>query len=81
MLELGRSQSWTRALQTISGDVRMNAAPLMDYFKKLHDWLMEQNQKNNRTVGWTTETKPCKCEIPMGWFGHRRLGTDVFICT
>ncbi|XP_059211362.1 angiotensin-converting enzyme 2 [Centropristis striata] len=52
MLELGRSQSWTRALQTISGDVRMDAGPLLDYFQKLHDWLKEENQKQNSNVGW-----------------------------
>ncbi|XP_029702274.1 angiotensin-converting enzyme 2 [Takifugu rubripes] len=58
MLELGRSQSWTRALETISGDRRMDARPLLDYFKKLHEWLIEENQKYNRTVGWKTETEP-----------------------
>ncbi|XP_074475581.1 angiotensin-converting enzyme 2 isoform X1 [Sebastes fasciatus] len=54
MLELGRSQSWTRALQTISGDVKMDARPLLDYFQKLHDWLKVENEKHGRTVGWTT---------------------------
>uniref|UniRef100_G3PQP4 Angiotensin-converting enzyme n=1 Tax=Gasterosteus aculeatus aculeatus TaxID=481459 RepID=G3PQP4_GASAC len=54
MLELGRSQSWTRALETISGDVKMNARPLLDYFQKLHDWLQAENKKNNRRVGWNT---------------------------
>lgn len=63
MLELGRSQSWTRALETISGDRRMDARPLLDYFKKLHVWLIEENKKYNRTVGWKTETEPCKYEI------------------
>ncbi|XP_041660894.1 angiotensin-converting enzyme 2 [Cheilinus undulatus] len=58
MLELGRSQSWTRALETISGDVKMNAQPLLDYFKKLHDWLKEDNMKHNRHVGWKTEEDP-----------------------
>ncbi|XP_070690202.1 angiotensin-converting enzyme 2 [Pempheris klunzingeri] len=58
MLELGRSQSWTRALRTISGDIRMDAQPLLDYFQKLHVWLKEENQKNNRTVGWETEVDP-----------------------
>lgn len=63
MLELGRSQSWTRALETISGDRRMDARPLLDYFKKLHEWLREENKKYSRTVGWKTETEPCKYEI------------------
>lgn len=73
MLELGRSQSWTRALHTISGDVRMNAAPLMDYFKKLHDWLIKENQNQNRTVGWKTEVEPCKYETPLGMFWIQKL--------
>ncbi|GAA6218829.1 angiotensin-converting enzyme 2 [Lates japonicus] len=58
MLELGRSQSWTKALQTISGDVRMDARPLLDYFQKLHDWLKAENKKHNRTVGWNTAVDP-----------------------
>ncbi|XP_008402714.1 angiotensin-converting enzyme 2 [Poecilia reticulata] len=58
MLELGRSESWTRALETITGDVRMNAGPLLDYFKKLYDWLKENNQKHGRTVGWKTTVDP-----------------------
>ncbi|XP_071345502.1 angiotensin-converting enzyme 2 [Trachinotus anak] len=58
MLELGRSQSWTRALHTISGDTKMNARPLLDYFQKLHDWLKVENKKHNRTVGWQTKTDP-----------------------
>uniref|UniRef100_A0A8C2WBB9 Angiotensin-converting enzyme n=1 Tax=Cyclopterus lumpus TaxID=8103 RepID=A0A8C2WBB9_CYCLU len=60
MLELGRSQSWTRALNTISGDVRMDARPLLDYFQKLHDWLQTENKKNQRTVGWKTAIDPCE---------------------
>ncbi|XP_042345477.1 angiotensin-converting enzyme 2 [Plectropomus leopardus] len=58
MLELGRSQSWTRALHTISGDVRMDAGPLLDYFQKLHDWLKVENHKHNRKIGWKTEIDP-----------------------
>ncbi|KAG7234632.1 hypothetical protein INR49_004157 [Caranx melampygus] len=58
MLELGRSQSWTRALDTIAGETNMNARPLLDYFQKLYDWLREDNQKNNRRVGWKTDVDP-----------------------
>lgn len=62
MLELGKSQSWTRALETISGDTRMNARPLMDYFQKLYDWLRADNIKHNRFVGWDTGVEPCEYE-------------------
>ncbi|XP_075934093.1 angiotensin-converting enzyme 2 [Anarhichas minor] len=58
MLELGRSQSWTRALHTISGDFKMDARPLLDYFQKLHDWLQAENKKHNRNVGWKTAIDP-----------------------
>ncbi|KAK7912939.1 hypothetical protein WMY93_013150 [Mugilogobius chulae] len=61
MLELGRSQSWTRALETISGDVRMDAQPLLDYFQKLYIWLQEENRKNGRYVGWNPAIDPCEC--------------------
>uniref|UniRef100_A0A7N6B0Z6 Angiotensin-converting enzyme n=1 Tax=Anabas testudineus TaxID=64144 RepID=A0A7N6B0Z6_ANATE len=53
-----QSQSWTRALHTISGDVRMDAGPLLAYFQKLHVWLQAENQKHGRTVGWNTATDP-----------------------
>lgn len=59
MLELGRSQSWTRALKTISGDTRMDATALLDYFQKLYDWLKADNLKNKRTVGWK-KADPCE---------------------
>ncbi|XP_044048369.1 angiotensin-converting enzyme 2 [Siniperca chuatsi] len=58
MLELGRSQSWTKALHTISGNVKMDARPLLDYFQKLHDWLKAENMKHNRIVGWNSAIDP-----------------------
>ncbi|KAM9408267.1 angiotensin-converting enzyme 2 [Pholidichthys leucotaenia] len=58
MLELGRSQSWTRALHTISGDVRMDAGPLLDYFQTLYDWLKADNEMHNRNVGWDEDPYP-----------------------
>lgn len=58
MLELGRSKSWTRALEQISGETRMNAQPLLDYFKDLHEWLRKDNDANNRTRGWDTSIDP-----------------------
>lgn len=62
MLELGRSKSWTRALETISGDVRMDAKALLSYFDKLHTWLKEDNDKHNRMRGW--RTRPPVTPVP-----------------
>lgn len=41
----------------------MDAGPLLQYFGKLYKWLVEENKKYNRTVGWKTETEPGKYEI------------------
>ncbi|XP_060924594.1 angiotensin-converting enzyme 2 [Limanda limanda] len=63
MLELGRSQSWTRALHTISGDVKMDAQPLLDYFATLHQWLKADNKKHNRMVGWQPAVDPYAIKV------------------
>ncbi|KAJ3592955.1 hypothetical protein NHX12_005293 [Muraenolepis orangiensis] len=47
-----------RALEMISGDVKMDAGPLLEYFKTLQDWLVKENRKHSRTVGWKTEIDP-----------------------
>lgn len=60
MLELGKSQSWTRALEQVSGVTRMDSKPLLEYFSDLHTWLQEENRKNNRFPGWNAAADPCK---------------------
>uniref|UniRef100_A0A8B9J7X6 Angiotensin-converting enzyme n=1 Tax=Astyanax mexicanus TaxID=7994 RepID=A0A8B9J7X6_ASTMX len=60
MLELGRSKSWTRALEQVCGDTRMDARPLLSYFSTLYEWLKEENQKNNRAIGWSLSDDPCE---------------------
>uniref|UniRef100_A0A671WQS0 Angiotensin-converting enzyme n=2 Tax=Sparus aurata TaxID=8175 RepID=A0A671WQS0_SPAAU len=79
MLELGRSQSWTKALHTISGDTRMDARPLLDYFQKLHDWLKADNAKHNRMVGWNPEISPyLKNQIKVRLSLKAALGDDAY---
>ncbi|XP_064167231.1 angiotensin-converting enzyme 2 [Anguilla rostrata] len=58
MLELGKSKSWTRALEQISGVTRMDSRPLLDYFSTLHDWLKNENMKNNNMPGWKAAVDP-----------------------
>ncbi|KAJ8350543.1 hypothetical protein SKAU_G00256730, partial [Synaphobranchus kaupii] len=54
MLELGKSMSWTRALEQISGATRMDSRPLLDYFSDLLVWLKKENADNNNWPGWST---------------------------
>ncbi|XP_051531994.1 angiotensin-converting enzyme 2-like [Myxocyprinus asiaticus] len=56
MLELGRSKSWTRALEEVTGSTRMDAQPLLNYFSSLLQWLQEENQKHNRVRDWNVNT-------------------------
>ncbi|XP_030627971.1 angiotensin-converting enzyme 2 [Chanos chanos] len=58
MLELGRSKSWTRALEQVSNHTKMMSQPLLEYFKELHEWLQAENAKNNRQPGWDVLVDP-----------------------
>ncbi|XDV51495.1 hypothetical protein PO909_020360 [Leuciscus waleckii] len=58
MLELGRSVSWTRALEDIAGTRRIDSQPLLHYFSTLMEWLKQENQKNNRVPGWNVNINP-----------------------
>lgn len=63
MLELGNSKPWTEALESITGELKMNAGPLLSYFQPLKEWLQSNNTAEGRTAGWTTEGDPCKQDI------------------
>uniref|UniRef100_A0A674GKE4 Angiotensin-converting enzyme n=1 Tax=Taeniopygia guttata TaxID=59729 RepID=A0A674GKE4_TAEGU len=56
MLELGRSKPWTQALESVTGEKYMNAAPLLHYFEPLYEWLKRNN--SGRFVGWKTDWTP-----------------------
>ncbi|RXM32683.1 Angiotensin-converting enzyme 2 [Acipenser ruthenus] len=58
MLQLGKSESWTKALQSITKETRMNAQPLLDYFSELHEWLKNENTIHNRKIGWDSKWDP-----------------------
>jgi peptidyl-dipeptidase A len=50
MLEMGQSQEWPDALEALTGDRRMDASGLLEYFAPLQRWLDEQNR--GVPVGW-----------------------------
>lgn len=57
LLELGRSKPWTQALESVTGEKYMNAAPLLHYFEPLYKWLQKNN--SGRYIGWKTDWAPC----------------------
>jgi peptidyl-dipeptidase A len=50
MLALGASKPWPDALEALTGERRMDAGAMLEYFAPLASWLREQNQ--GRTCGW-----------------------------
>ncbi|MGH9689954.1 MAG: M2 family metallopeptidase [Candidatus Acidiferrales bacterium] len=50
MLEMGQSRPWPDALEVLTGERKMDATAMLDYFAPLEQWLDEQNQ--GRNIGW-----------------------------
>ncbi len=50
MMEMGMSRPWPEALKALSGETRMDATAIIDYFQPLLDWLEEQNK--DAVCGW-----------------------------
>jgi peptidyl-dipeptidase A len=50
MLEMGQSRPWPDALEALTGERRMDANAVLDYFAPLQKWLDEQNK--GKPVGW-----------------------------
>jgi peptidyl-dipeptidase A len=53
MLEMGLSKPWPEALKALTGEDKMDANAMMEYFAPLKKWLDEQNAANNANPGWT----------------------------
>ena len=52
MLAMGQSRPWPDALEAMTGQRRMDATALLDYFAPLQKWLDEQNKREEgRLVG------------------------------
>ncbi|XP_057682764.1 angiotensin-converting enzyme [Corythoichthys intestinalis] len=52
VMKLGFSKPWPEAMTMITGQPKMSAKPLMEYFEPLIKWLEEENDKNKDIRGW-----------------------------
>jgi peptidyl-dipeptidase A len=50
MMQMGSSRPWPDALEALTGERRMDASGLLEYFAPLQRWLDEQNR--GHPVGW-----------------------------
>lgn len=53
MLELGASRPWPEALAALSGETKMDATAILEYFAPVKVWLDTQNR--DATPGWRTD--------------------------
>ena len=52
MLEMGQSRPWPEALEAMTGEKKMDATAIIDYFAPLKTWLDEQNKKDGAKLDW-----------------------------
>jgi peptidyl-dipeptidase A len=58
MLEMGMSRPWPEALKVLTGETRMDAQAMLDYFAPLKKWLDEQNAAEGVKPGWKMPADP-----------------------
>jgi peptidyl-dipeptidase A len=58
MLQMGMSKPWPEALNALTGETKMDAGAILEYFAPLKKWLDEQNASAKTKIGWTTPTDP-----------------------
>jgi len=58
MLAMGQSRPWPEALKKLTGEDRIDASAMVEYFQPLLTWLKEQNK--DQKIGWTVATDPLK---------------------
>lgn len=52
MLSLGSSKPWP---EIMTGQRKMEASALIEYFKPLQDWLEKKNKETGAHIGWDPE--------------------------
>jgi len=55
MLQLGSSKPWPEAMKVLTNQDAMDASAILEYFKPLHTWLNDTNQKNKACFGWEAD--------------------------
>ncbi|XP_058820825.1 angiotensin-converting enzyme-like [Topomyia yanbarensis] len=59
MLAMGSSKPWPDAMEVLTGQRKMSADALLEYFQPLYDWLVVENKRLGAYVGWELSDK-CK---------------------
>lgn len=49
---MGSSKPWQDVMEVFTGQTKMDAQPLLEYFEPLSMWLEERNAEAGDRVGW-----------------------------
>lgn len=49
---MGASRPWPEVMKVITGQEKMDASALREYFQPLEDWLIKRNAELGETPGW-----------------------------
>ena len=49
---MGSSRPWPEVMQVMTGQDKMDATAIREYFKPLEDWLSAENAKSGQKPGW-----------------------------
>jgi hypothetical protein len=52
MLSLGSSRHWADTLETLTGERKLDAGALLEYFAPLQEWLLKTNKELGVQIGW-----------------------------
>jgi hypothetical protein len=55
---MGRSKSWPKALETMTGSTELDVGPLKEYFRPLRNWLIQQRCVKKYPIGWSGVNGP-----------------------
>lgn len=73
-MRAGFSRSWKEILKEMTGDGKMDASAVLEYFEPLAQWLSEQNKLNNDVLGWPDfDWRP---QVPDGYPNGIEKNTD-----
>ncbi|KAK3595059.1 hypothetical protein CHS0354_043153, partial [Potamilus streckersoni] len=57
MLRLGRSRPWPELLEALTGSRNIDVAPLLEYFRPLSNWLLQETSSYMHNSEWTDECR------------------------
>ena len=77
MLSLGYSKPWPQAMRELTGQTKMDASSMLNYFQPLMDWLVEQNRGHD--IGWNDECTMDAMSLATGIIHDWRVITFLLL--